>query len=172
LRFAVYGGYELPRLNKIIDSSAGSRQDYWNSVENDIEGLSQACGCYVFSAQNRPWYVGLAEKQSFEKECLTYHKIDRYNKVLASYQRAAPYLYFVAKLTPGGSFCSPSKNGHSAIKALENLLIGLALSRNPDLLNIRGTKILREMNVPGILNTESGQGQAYAVQEIRSLFGI
>jgi hypothetical protein len=172
MRFAVYGAYKLPRINGLINDSAASKRSFWEQVDEDIEGLSDACGCYIFAAQNRPWYVGLAVKQSFKQECLTYQKVNTYNKVLADYERAAPWLYFIAKLTPGGNFSSPSKNGHSDIEALEKILIGLAISRNNDVANIRGTKFLREMNVPGIINTESGQGRAYAVQEIRDLFGI
>ena len=172
MRFAVYGSYELPRINGLIDDSATSKRSFWEDVDKDINGLPDACGCYIFAAQNRPWYVGLAEKQSFKKECLTYQKVNTYNRVLADYKRAAPWLYFIAKLTPGESFSRPSKNGHSDASALEKVLIGLALSRNAEVANIRGTKFLREMNVPGIINTEPGQGRANAVQEIRSLFGI
>lgn len=172
MRFAVYGAYELPRSNGLIDDSATSKRSFWEYVDKEIEGLSNACGCYIFAAQNRPWYVGLAVKQSFKQECLTYQKVNIYNKVLASYERAAPWLYLIAKLTPGDNFSRPSKSGHSDVTALENILIGLAIPRNAEIANIRGTKFLREMNVPGIINTEPGQGRAYAVQEIRSLFGI
>lgn len=173
MRFAVYGGYELPRYNGIVDDSVEAKRSFWEYIEENIEGLPDACGCYVFAAQNRPWYVGLAEKQSFRRECLTHHKVNIYNKVLTSYNRAAPWLYFIAKLTPATkSFARPSQNGHSDIVALEKILIGLAIARNSEVANIRGTKFMREMNVPGIINTEKGQGRAYSVQEIRSLFGI
>jgi len=131
MNFAVYGGYELPRLKKIIDFSSASKRDFWDGIEDDIEGLSQACGCYVFAAQNRPWYIGLAEKQSFEKECLTYHKLNHYNSVLDNYQRAVPCLYFIAKLTPNGDFASPSKNGHIDVATLEQMLIGLDIMASP-----------------------------------------
>jgi hypothetical protein len=39
------------------------------------------------------------------------------------------------------------------IDFLETMLIGMALERNKDLLNARKTKLLREMIVPGIINT-------------------
>lgn len=172
MRFAVYGAYEVPRRNGLIDDSVKSKRSFWENVDSDVEGLSGACGCYIFAAQNRPWYVGLAEKQSFKQECLTYQKVNTYNKVLSEYERAAPWLYLIAKLTPGENFSRPSKNGHSDASALEKILIGLAISRNPEVANIRGTKFLKEMNVPGIINTEPGQGRAHAVQEIRDLFGI
>ena len=172
MRFAVYGAFELPRQNGLIDHSQEAMNLFWLQVEDKAKGLSTACGCYVFAAQNRAWYIGLAEKQAFKYECITDHKLKIYNKILASYQRAMPWLYFVAKLTPKQKFSSPSKNGHQDIAALEKILIGLGISRNNEIENIRGTKYLREMNVPGIINMEQGQGKAYAVQEIRSLFGI
>lgn len=172
MKFAVYGRYELPRKNGLVNSSAKAKQNFWDSVEEDIEGLSGACGCYVFAAQNRPWYIGLAKGQSFAKECFTDHKINIYNRVLSDYNRAAPWLYFIAKLTPTKKFSKPSPNSHMEIEDLENFLIGLAIPRNPDIYNIRGTKFWRDINVPGIINTEKGQARAYAVQEIRSLFGV
>ena len=173
MRFAVYGAYELPRKNgKVIDDTAKSKRAFWGRVDEDIEGLSEACGCYVFAAQNKPWYVGLAGKQSFRKECLTSHKVSIYNRSLAEYERAAPWLYLIAKLTPGDNFASPSVNGHKDVSALEKVLIGLAIARNPNVSNIQGTKFLREMNVPGLINSEPGQASAYAVKEIRSLFAL
>lgn len=172
MRFAVYGGYQLPRNNRLVASDAAAKREFWETVDGDVEGLSAACGCYVFAAQNRPWYVGLAASQSFAQECLTDHKVNIFNRVLDDYARAAPWLYFVAKLTPGAQFCRPSMNGYKDVEALENILIGLAIARNPEVYNVRGTKFLREMNVPGLLNTERGQANSYAVQEIRSLFGL
>lgn len=172
MNYIVIGAYKLPRKNGIIDSSNSAKRKFWEYVEEDKEGLPSACGCYVFSAQNRPWYIGMAQKQKFTNECLTDHKINIYNNILTSYKRAAPWLYFIAKLTPSGKFSAPSKKGQKDIEDLENILIGLAISRNPQLFNIRGTKLLRDMCVPGIMNTKKGQGRAYAVQEIRSLFGI
>lgn len=97
MRFAVYGAYELPRVNGLIADSAKSKNKFWEYVDSDVEGLPSACGCYIFAAQNRPWYIGLAEKQTFKQECLTYQKVNTYNKVLASYERAAPWLYFIAR---------------------------------------------------------------------------
>lgn len=172
MRYSIQGPYELTRKNRLINDSAASKRSFWNRIDEEIEGLSDACGCYVFAAQNRPWYIGLAEKQPFKKECFTTHKVNIYNKVLANYERAAPWLYFIAKLTPNDSFSQPSINGHADISALEKVLIGLAIAKNKEVANIRGTRFLRDMNVPGIINTEQGQGRAHSVQEMRSLFGL
>lgn len=172
MNFGVYGGYEMPRINGLVTKASDRLRDFWDEVDEDLEGLSGACGCYVFAAQNRPWYVGKAEKQSFRRECFGHHKITRYNEVLARYQRAAPHLYLFPRLTSKGNLSLPSKKPVGDVAALETFLIGLAISRNEDVVNVSGTRFLRRMNVPGIINTQRGQGRAYAAQEIRSLFGL
>jgi hypothetical protein len=40
---------------------------------------------------------------------------------------------------------------------LEHLLIGSALAVNEDLMNVKGTKLLRGMHVPGFLNPAPGK---------------
>jgi hypothetical protein len=168
MQFDIYGRWELPRQNGIIDSSNEAKKAFWQQIDQDTEGLSSACGCYVFALQNIPWYVGLAAKQSFAQECFQHHKINLYNQALRKYERAMPYLYFVAKQTPSGSFASPSKSGHADVGFLENMLIGIAVRRNDQLMNIRGTKLLREMSVPGIINTRQGRARS-SVQELRRI---
>jgi len=36
------------------------------------------------------------------------------------------------------------------------MLIGMALEKNPDIYNVKKTKLLREMKVPGIINSPKG----------------
>lgn len=173
MRFAIYGAYKLPRVKgPVIDNSAKSKSDFWAAIEDQAPGLPDACGCYVFAAHNNPWYVGHASKQSFRNECMTSHKASIYSMALAEYKQAAPWLYLIAKLTPGGSFAAPSVNGRKDVAALEKILIGLALAKNPEVSNIQGTKFLRRMNVPGLINSEKGQASSRSVQGIRSLFGF
>lgn len=172
MNYSIYGAWEIPRKNGIINNSNEMKKIFWEDIEEDTKGLSGACGCYVFSLQNRPWYVGMASKQPFVKECFAAHKINLYNQALSEYKKAVPYLYFLTKNTPSGNFAQPSKNGHKDIEFLESMLIGQGVNRNPELLNIKGTKMLRELNVPGIINTKKGQARALAVQELRKIFNI
>lgn len=172
MNYKIYGAWEISRRNRIINNSNEAKRLFWDDVEEDTEGLSDACGCYVFSLQNRPWYVGMASKQSFAQECFTDHKINLFNQALSQYKRATPYLYFLSRMTPAGNFSLPSKNGHKDIEFLETMLIGQGVSRNPELLNIKGTKLLRELNVPGIINSKKGQTSSHAVQELRGIFNI
>ncbi len=172
MNYSVHGAWEIPRKNRIIDSSNVAKVSFWKEVEEDMEGLSSACGCYIFTLQNKPWYVGMASRQSFTRECFAHHKINLYNQALSQYMKAIPYLYFLAKETPTGNFAKPGANGHKDIEFLENILIGLGINRNPEIMNIKGTKLLKELNVPGIINTKKGQANAHAVQEIHQIFDI
>ncbi len=131
MRFAVYGPFEVPRRNRhLISRDASERREFWEDVENDEEGLSYACGAYVLSIRAYPWYVGLAERQAFRNECFSAHKITRYDSALSQVS-GVPCLFLIAKLTPQGWFALPSRNGHRDIRMLENILIGMAISRNP-----------------------------------------
>jgi hypothetical protein len=169
--YRVFGPFPIPRDGVLIAKSAGDRREFWSSVQAEADGLPEACGCYVFSIRRRAWYVGLAQSQSFRQECFSIHKLNQYNYAL---QRVSgePQLHLIAKLTPTGRFCSPATNGHRDVAFLETLLIGMALNQNEDLQNVRGTKFLREMRVPGILRTGPGEGRLNSVRSLRDALGM
>lgn len=165
MRYEIFGPFPLPRdTNGLIASDRKSKANFWDSVEERCEGLSSACGCYVFMISAGkgalPWYIGLAEKQSFRGECFQLHKKERYKDALMRRKRVrkgTPQLYLIPKLTPSDRFAKPSANGHRATRLLENLLIGVALAKNPNVTNIKGTSLLRRMEVPGFLNVKAGK---------------
>ena len=160
MEFYVYGPFKMIRNSEtgLIAHDATSKKRFWESVEEQEEGLSSACGCFVFAMSagggKRPWYVGKAERQNFRKECFQPHKINNYNSVVAK-QKGKPYLYFIAKVTRSGSQFSKPKQSKSVDK-LESMITGLALSRNKELLNLNGTKHMRELIVHGIINAQQG----------------
>lgn len=58
--------------NGIIAGDRESIANFWDRANNEAEeGLSDSVGCYIFSIRagkgSLPWYVGMAEKQSFKK---------------------------------------------------------------------------------------------------------
>lgn len=165
--------YDFPiaRDGHLIASTSADYRAFWEGVEVDVPGLPDACGCYVFIIRGRAWYVGMAEKQSFRKECFQLHKVHQYDHALKA-AKGRPSLLLIPKMTPGGSFAMPSSNGHADIRALEGMLIGAAILRNPKLRNIKGTKLFREMNVPGFLNTRRGQARAGSVQRFKKIMGL
>ena len=158
MKFDIHGPYWLARRHGLIAATADDKREYWEWVEEYVPGLSDACGCYVFTINagrgRLPWYIGKSERRSFKKECLDHHKINHYNTATAQRQ-GTPELFFVPQLTSTGKFRKPtqSNNGRKAIVALELLLIGIAHVRNPNLLNIKGVKMYRDLEVAGFLNS-------------------
>ena len=123
------------------------------------------------SRGTKPWYVGKAEKQPFRKECVTDNKLRIYYESLARYQRGTPVLHFIVRVTATGRISKPTRSTYDDIRALETMLIGRALSRNPNLCNVASTKILREMQVPGLLNDTRGKPPR-AVTEFKKFLGL
>lgn len=173
MRFSPYSALEIPRERGLIASDKKSLNAFWEEVDEVASGLSSAIGCYIFSIRAGkgvlPWYVGLAEKQTFRKECFTSHKLVHYNHALAQ-RKGTPVLTLIAKCTPGGKFVIPTGSAHRDIEFLETMLIASSLGRNENLYNVRDTKLLREMVVPGFLNTPQGKA-ASAVSEFKKLIG-
>jgi len=171
MQYDIYGEFPIVRNGALISRSKDDKRNFWAAVEEKESELPEACGCYIFVIRGRAWYIGMAERQSFKQECFALHKITQYNEALGQVS-GNPSLLLLPKLTPGGRFAKPASRGHSDIRMLENLLIGSALSRNPNLQNVKGTKLLREMNVPGFLNPRRGQARASIVQSFKRAIGV
>jgi hypothetical protein len=175
MNFFPHTAIEIPRqLNGLVAADKESLRDFWNRADVEVEdGLSGAIGCYIFSIRagkgSLPWYVGLAEKQSFRKECFSSHKLVHYNNAIAA-RKGTPLLTLIAKYTPKDKLINPTGNEHKDIQFLETMLISNSLSRNPDLYNARDTKMLREMVVPGLLNSPQGKATV-SVSDFRGLIG-
>ena len=175
MNFYPHSSIEIAKQNNgLIADDKVSLATLWQSIDERIEdGLSGAIGCYIFSIRAGkgvlPWYVGLAEKQSFRKECFTSHKLKHYNNAIAN-RKGTPLLTLVAKYTPKGKLVGPTGNEHRDIQFLETMLIASCMNRNGDLYNVKDTKLLREMVVPGLLNTPQGKSSV-SVAEFRALVG-
>jgi len=85
-------------------------------------------------------------------------------------KKGTPILTLIAKYTPGNKRVNPTGNKHRDIQFLETMLISKCVARNDELYNVRDTKLLREMQVPGLLNTPQGK-LASSVSEFRGLIG-
>jgi hypothetical protein len=173
--FFPHTAIEIPRQkNGHVAADRESLTFFWDTVNSQLEdGLAGGIGCYIFSVKSGggslPWYVGLAEKQSFRKECFTSHKLVHYNDVLAG-RRGIPMMTFVAKYTPGERLLGPTGNEHRDIRFLERMLISNCLKRNADVSNSRDTKLLREMMVPGLMNSPAGKAST-SVSDFKNLIG-
>ncbi|HEY0394599.1 MAG TPA: hypothetical protein VGD01_08890 [Candidatus Elarobacter sp.] len=132
-----------------------------------VEGVSDHLGVYVFTmAAARgatPWYVGKT-LGSFYGECFTNDKVRKYNEVLADHVRARPVLYFLSLQRTRGPIAA------NAIEELESILIGVALKRNPALLNVSKTRELG-LTVRGVLNSTQG-APTLVSREFKSLMDL
>jgi hypothetical protein len=81
-------------------------------------------------------------------------------------------LYLLPRLTNSGEkFSKPTRSGYRDIDFLETLLIGMALEQNKNLANIKKTKLLREMIVPGVINSPQARPTG-PVTDLRNALGL
>ena len=157
MKYSVHGPFEIHRDNGLIDTSASAKRTFWERVESEVEGLPDACGVYVFVIRAKrgtlPWYVGLTTKRGFKNESLGLHQTNHYNHALGRKVGVKPQLFFLAKETPTGRFSKPSQRSHSDIEFLETFMFGVALNRNASLRNSKNTKFLKNIVVPGVVNS-------------------
>lgn len=171
MNYDVFGGFELPRNDKRLGNYDNS---FWKQIESSNQGLSYACGCYVFSLKNgeniKSWYVGKAEKQAFRQECFSPAKKLIFNDILHG-RNGTPLLFLLPRMTGKSKLCKPTKGKYRDIEFLETMLIGLALEENSELANIKKTKLLREMRVPGVFNSPHA-APTLPVRGLRNALGL
>ncbi len=145
------------------------RKNFWESVEYYWGGLSNAVGCYAFCIDNgrrvRPWYVGKTiAKGGFQDEVFTSHKLDHYSSILApgdeerSYRRGRPCIVLFPLVTDTWRLSNNRSSSDAYIDWLETTLIGMALSKNPEIANSSKTRFHREVYVNGLFG-EQYQGR-------------
>lgn len=161
MRFWAHGPFEVP-------VEAGARRDsFWKQVREDEEydsleknSLCNAVGCYVFLTRwgqtHTPYYVGKACGQAgFYQEVFTPHKTRYYREIAASKPRHKPMMMLFPLITGTGRLARPGKANNDVIEWMERTLIGMALSKNPQLYNKRDTKRLREYIVDGVFGAKA-----------------
>jgi hypothetical protein len=168
--FKVSGPFPIKREGVAIAFGKNELAAFWEQVEETERG---ACGCYVFALQNGdnivPWYVGKAEKATFEHRCFDPRHLVLYSLATRD-RKGKPLLFLLSRRTPTERFSKPGTKMRD-IMFLENMLIGMALRRNPDLLNVQQTSMLKEMVVPGVINTPQGKPTG-AETQLRQALGI
>ena len=172
MKFAVFGGFEIYRKSNRLGVFD---KEFWDKVRQKSQDLPEACGCYIFSLKNGsnivPWYVGKTEKMSFSRECFQATKINYFNEVLID-RRGTPLLFLLPRQTAlQKRFSFPTKRGYRDIDFLETMLIGLALEKNKNLMNIKKTTLLKQMVVPGIINSPQAR-PTKPVADLRNTLGL
>ena len=149
--FTVQGPFEVP----VYEGKAGR-----TITPENIEGfwqhnsaMASSRGCYVFGIRAgggfTPGYVGRASK-SFKQEVFTGHKLAKYQQFLVDYAKGTPVFFFLAYPVKKG------KPNTKHIGELEEYLIQLGMTANPDLLNIKGTQV-EEWGIKGMLRAGKGK---------------
>ena len=156
-----------------------SKQEMWNDANEWDEELSTTIGCYMFCIKNgqnsMPWYVGMTVcQQGFYGEVFADHKIELYNSI--SQRRGIREMYLFPLMTgdSGDSkrFSRARVAKRPVIQWLEKTLMGIALQRNPELLNLKDLTLPRSVTVRGVIG-EKLQGRPLSeVASVRqALFG-
>ena len=164
--FDLYGPYDIP-----------SDEESWtpSMLKRFLAGdddLSAAIGCYVFCIRHgkniKPWYVGMTvNKKGFKEEVFAQHK----RAVLKSLckRRGSVCLFLFPLLTETDRFAKGRSN-RSTIMWLEGTLMGMAFSRNPEIVNIRGLNYRKNVDVFGLLGSRKPGRPHSEVKYVRSAF--
>lgn len=176
MNYSIHGPFEVPitgKNGKTIDTEKKGQSEFWAKIdESSGDRISSGCGCYVFCMRASkgvlPWYVGKAGKSSLKDESFGDHKLTHYHRLIND-RKGTALLFLVVRRTTTGRLSKPSKNNYNDVDFLENLLITLALEKNPKLLNKKSTSMLRDLTVPGIINSPKGRLKKEA-NEFRGVF--
>ena len=161
--FLVPLGHPDPRHQKTtIDKAA--LPNFWSSVDEMHPGLSSACGIYIFGMRAgggfTPWYVGKCNaKSGFKRECFSREKGSKYEEFLKrpEIQRGTPVLFLLPKLGTKLPFAKFSARHDPEIGWLEKEFIQLGILANPKLINRQSTRWVRQMVIPGVMNSPPGR---------------
>ncbi len=159
------GPYEVPtyagKAAKILDTER--IREFWFSTK----GIATRRGCYVFAVRAakgyRPIYVGKATR-NFQQEVFAPHKVANYQRCLADLRAGTPVLFFIVAPSAKG------KPNLTAIGDLEDFLIQAGVSRNPELLNVRGTK-KQGWAIRGVIRGGQGKSTQHA-REFKRVMGL
>lgn len=168
--FDAYGPFEMER-----ELQGQWRAAFWNEVEEYCEGLSSAIGCYVFCTTHgetaKPWYVGKTLNQDgFRGEVFEPHKVLHYQSVMTSRKRSKPHIFLFPLVTDTFAFSENRSGAESVVDWLETMLIGMALSQNPDIMNTGKTMLHRNVYVNGVLGPQFQGKPTHAASFARKLF--
>ena len=158
VRYEVFGPFTFR------PSAEGNHREalkqFWEDRKHDKspEGLSGAIGVYVWTIKQGkkrvPWNVGLTDRQGFGRRFA--QKEASFLKLLATNPGAELEVYLLALKSKTGRFHKPTESGRiNANHWLETMLIGSAISVNPELRNKSKAGYLKNAVVDGYLNDKT-----------------
>ena len=177
MEYQVFGPYDLPKKSaakgRVLDLSPGALNCFWDEVDKAAAtDLQNGRGCYLFAHKAgggfKPWYVGQS-KGPFKREVFTPKNKGHYSEVYSNLGAATPVIFLIARLTAGESL-SKRTLSLKETNFIEQKLIGLALVKNEDLVNVANTRFHKELVIPGIHNHAGALNQS--VIDLRTALGI
>jgi hypothetical protein len=169
-QYEPYGPFTVPLENGCIPKDL---ERLWEEVDDAKSGLSDAVGCYILAVKkgsvSMPSYVGKTVRLGFRKEAFQVHKREHYS-ALGPLKNETVELYLIPRVTDTGKVRKKydgKGTQDGKIKALEELLIGLAFAKNPELRNVKSKK---QIQLPGIMNEPSGR-RSHEAEMLAELLG-
>jgi hypothetical protein len=173
LKYEVFGPFPFQVSGNVAHREA--LKQFWSARAKDSpEGLSGAIGVYVWTTKQDgrrlPWNVGLTERQGFSKRFV--QKENGFLRLLRDQPNSEIDVYLLALRYKTGKFRRPTKSVSARISAnhwLETMLIGSAISANPNLRNKAKVKYLRNAVVEGYLNDKEDE-RSKAAKSFNAMF--
>ena len=125
MEYDVYGPYNLRDRKKVlISANKETQKNFWKKVKLDAEGLDKACGCYVFSINNVPFYVGMTQKRSFDKECFIPRNLLTCREIMDERTRGKLSILYPSLQIMRNVSQSQAKAGIQILSSLKPYLLG------------------------------------------------
>lgn len=142
----------------------------------DLKGKNKRKnGIYIYALRRQgkgapvPFYVGITRKRGLLDEAFYSHKKDHYNRALGK-SSGTPCLYFITSPDP-----NKNKLGAKMLEYLEQILIYLAYSSNPNLgnkaykpkpLHVKGLRLLHHQD------HDKGDAKRKGAKQLNAMFRL
>lgn len=164
--YLTFGPYDLDTIEghrgKTLDLGSVALKRFWARVEQDTSlRLQNACGIYVFghsgSHNITPWYVGQS-KRGFEGEAFNPSNINKYQHAYSHHiESGEAVMFLIPKLTSTQRLAKAIRLDEADF--VEQTIIRHALRANDKLINNKNTRLLRSIEIQGILNSSIDIGE-------------
>ena len=188
-RYEVFGPYEVPfkKAPKAVDKAIELKdvEKLWDDIRKEGKGkdairLNNACGVYVVGMRidgknggnTTPWYVGTANKFSFEDRCFEFPAETNVVK-----RKGTPVIYLLPRLTEKKGvleLAKPVKKMPDDMDYVRRVLLEYGVQKNKEILlepDALDLKILQSLSVEGFVNSKLGAWKKNTVKELKQLLG-
>ena len=163
--FVTHGPFEIPvyKGKAARTVTADQATEFWKRHPAYAKARGWAFLCFPFGGRGSALYFGISPK-GFRQEVFQPHKLTKYQQGLADYLKGKPVLFFLTPPVAKGA------TNVTSINELEAFLIQTAVSKNPELLNVKGTK-KEEWAIAGVVRSGVGK-PSKAAKALKGSLGI